>query len=503
MTTPRHAAWAAAVVLAVVACGGGDDGADDEPSESVDDTDGTDAGQDGGEAVDDVDTVESDDGSDAAAAAFPIEGGLVTVLDFGLGVYAIDGADGSSGAFTFPGDDEENPWFADRQSQPLVAGDRGFALFTRQTPEQPIALGELDLATGTASVVVELGATRESPESTDFSSWELHGVGGDVAWLTRDDSGEASTETLFSVGLTDGAIGAEIVDPLFEQTNDSGGTCELSIQPVGVDSAGTLIVNAGGLPAEWDGSALVEIIPVCFGEPLVLTDLTDDPTAFVITPDGAPLEGEAAERILSAEIDGSASDMLATDDAVWWIFGGVRSFLPPDGEQIDAMVGGVARLDRATAEIEVFPLGDLFGEFVEQNGDGGFESTMLRGELQELNGALWIMDGRENGPLIRVDQATGAVDAFELPVDPVGTDPDPDSGDGPRGTSGVGSRYTTAEFVPGNDDQIWLTLTRWTITSEDENGTSASGPAYVDQVDPTSGEVVRSVPEEDLTGVGF
>lgn len=510
-----RAGLAAVVVLALAACGGGDDDADDPASEeSVDDgddgddartSDDTDSDEAGGASDDVGDEAGTDD---EAAAVFPVEGGLVTVLDFGLGVYAIDGTDGSSAGLTLPGDDEENPWFADRNRQPFVLGDRGHTLLERQIPDadfvNEFALGELDLTTGTASIVAEFGPTRESAESTDNSSWELHGAGGDVAWLTRYDSGETSSETLFSTSLTDGSVGAEAVDPLVEQTDESGSTCSFSVQPVGVDSAGTLVVSVGGTPAEWDGSGIVETIPVCFGERLVLPDFTDDPMAFVTTPDGAPLPPEAAERLVDADITATgANSMYASDDAVWWIFGGTRFYLPAEGEQVDAMVGGVARLDRATGEIEVFPLGDLLGEFVEQNESGGWQTTMLSGDLQELNGALWIMDSRDNGPLIRVDQSTGAVGAFEVPVDPVGTEPDPESGDGPSGTTGVGSRYTTAEFVPGTDGQVWLSVTRWTITSEDENGASASGPNYVDQVDATSGEVVRSVPEDDLTGVGF
>lgn len=516
MVRTASAVFLGAALLAAAACGGGDDDTSSEDDAPVD----ADVEDDGGEDADGVDDGEGGDGADdgeggddvdgAAGAEFPVDGPVVTVLDFGLGVYAIDRADGEAVALTFPGDDEDNAWFADRQRQPFVAGDVAYALFQREVADvefvNEFALGALDLTTGTASLVAEFGPSAESAESAERSSWELHGAGGGVAWLTRVDTGDTTTSTLLGVDLATGETVSEATDVEFELTTGSGGTCTFGLRPIAVDPNGTLIVDLGGIPAEWDpdAAAPVEIVPVCSDEVPGLADVAADPAAFVRTPDGSPLAPDAAERILDADIDAAATDgMLVTDEAIWWVFGGVRSYLPPDGEQVDAVVGGVARLDRASGEIEVVPVGDLIGGFVEQSESGGRTTTFLRGAFTEAGGSIWLMDTRDNGPLIRIDPASGAVETTEIPLDPVGVAPDADAGDGPRGTTGVGSRYTTAELLRTDPDGVWLTVTRWTITSDDDDGTSASGPSYVDQIDPATGEVVRSIPESDLTGVSF
>lgn len=437
--------------------------------------------------------------ADAASTIGPVEGAVVSVLDLGLGLYAIDPSDGSSDTFSYAED-----WYSDRQQQPVIVGGEALTIVFRQLDGEvfsnDVAVAAFDLATGIGREVAALGTDRSSDEATSSSEFTLVGAGGDVVWIrTTESTGDGSstrrlTAHSIDTGAEVGTYTSESIDVAAEN-----GSCTFTPQPVAVDPDGVLVLDYGGLPALLPpGAADIQVLlDPCFNPevtPLALlgTDFAD----FVVTDDGAPLPDAAAARLLDFTPEISNSTIVAGDEAIWWLFTRTSSF--SDGDvAVSAIVEGFARLDRANDELSLFDLGPATGTFLDPDTSGGFtQTTLAQADLQLLDGDLWIMDVRDDQPLRRLEPDTGTVDEFVIPLDAVDLD-----GDAVEVNSdGEPVDLVTSTLLATDPDGVWLSVSRRTVQSDDDNGRTTTGVKYIDQIDPATGAVIRSVPENALTG---
>jgi hypothetical protein len=464
--------------LAVAACGGGGDDGDSTPDDDADT---------GVEQPEDDQETDGDDGEQPAGSQ-SVNGALVSVLDLGLGLYGIDRDTGESFELSY-----EDDWFTDRTNQPIVVGDRAYSLVFREIEDldfvNETSVAEFDLTTGTGREIVAFGPNSDGSESLERTTWNLIGAGGDAIWLRRNssDADGSTTQTIVRYSISTGEPTGEVSNDTLEIATDGGGSCTATPRPIGVGSDGTLYVDLSGIPARVDSETLepVEIVGVCFNENLWLSTLagSTDLAEFTITDDGSPVPDDQASFFYDDEPVISSDSVVVSDDAIWWVFSRTPSYLDEAGEQRNAIIGGVARLDLATSDVSVFPIDDGIGEFLDQEETGFTLSAMSQVQLQVVGDHLWLMDIREAQPLRRLDPATGEVTQFEIPV-------------------GDGNDFVEAELIPTDPEGVWLSVSRRVITSAEGEGRSTTGMSYVDQVDPDTGEFVRSMFEGELTGFG-
>jgi hypothetical protein len=127
--------------------------------------------------------------------------------------------------------------------------------------------------------------------------------------------------------------------------------------------------------------------------------------------------------------------------------------------------------------------GSGIGELLDQEKTGFSLSAMSQVDLQVVGDSLWFMDRREAQPRRRLDPSTGTVTGFEIPLL-------------------EGNDFVEAEPIPTDPDGVWLSTSRRVIEPGDGEGPSTTGMSDVDQVDPSTGEFVRSIFEGELTGFG-
>lgn len=474
--------------LALASCSGDTDGQDPSDSNA--------SGQNSDEQ--DSDSATSEPG--AASSMTPVEGAVVSVLDFGLGLYSIDPTDGSTGEFSYAED-----WYSDRQHQPVIVDGEALTIVYRQIDGEAftnnVALAAFDLTTGKGREVAALGLDRSSDESTDTSEITLIGAGGDVVWIrTTKSSGDGDVTRRFTAHSID--TGAEVgtySPESIDLATENGSSCTFTPEPIAVDPDGALVLDFGGLPALIaPGAADIDVLlDSCFNaEVTPLTILGADYADFVVTDDGAPLPSEAAARLLDFTPEISSGTLTTSGEAIWWLFSRTSSF--SDGAtDVSAIIGGFARLDRATGKLALFDLGPATGNFLDPDTNDGFTQTALtNADLQVLDGDLWIMDVRDDQPLRRLDPDTGNLDEFVIPLAPVDAD-----GDAVDITSDRDPGDLVASTLLATDpDGVWVAVSRRTIESDDENGRTTTGAKFIDQIDPVTGAVIRSIPEGQLTG---
>ncbi|MFK7917834.1 MAG: hypothetical protein AB8G14_07135 [Ilumatobacter sp.] len=486
MLRSRTLALACSVALALSACsGGGDSTESSQDSTETDQASDADADADTG-----VDSSDDETNSDTLAVA-PIEGAVVSVLDLGLGLYAIDPIDGANGELSYDDD-----WYTERDDQPIVTDGQAYTIVFRplegETFSNDIALAAFDLSNGVGREVVALGVDRDSDESTSTTQFTLMGVGGTAAWVRITDSPGDGTSTRRYVAhsTTTGAEIGEYSPEEVELTTENGSSCSFTPDPVAVDTDGALLVDFGGLPARFDptGTELDVLLDPCFNADVTpLTLLEGNVDDFVVTSDGAPLPVAAADRLLDFTPEIATGSIAVDDTSIWWLFTRTSGF--SDGEiDVSAIIGGFARYDRASGTMSLFGAGAAAGEFLDPEVNDGFTQTALTdADLQLLDGQLWIMDVRDDQPLRRLDPDTALLEEFVIPLEAI------DGDDGPVD-------FVSARLLRTDPDGVWLTVSRRTIQLDDDSGRTTTGAQFIDQVDAATGDVIRSVSEGALTG---
>jgi hypothetical protein len=435
----------AAALVVVGACAGGDDG-ESRPAAPPDAAAGADTAP--------------GEGSDAVDAVGSIEGPLLSVLSFGQGFATLDPGTGDVRRIELDG-----VGYTDREQAAFVAGDTawvlGYTPVVDQSFTNEVTLVRVDLATGTGDVLVQLGQDRADDDDPDALTWSVVGVVGDTVWMTE----RRFADTGFALVGHDTATGTETVRHRFDGE-------AVPRHPVVVGDE--MLAQAGGDIVGIDlATGAVEVV-VSFFDSVSLGDLisADDLASYVVTADGAPPEPGDVDAILRLGEPTPNAGWVTDGTSLWWVFDGFRTL----DRGVGAVYGGVVRFDPATAAFTgTWPLGERYGTFVDET----TSSTMVQAELAVRDGIVWLADVRDDGVLLRLDPANGEV---------IGT--------APRRDDDID--YTRMEMIDTDPDAIWLRVTRFVITSTDDEGTSASGTSTIERIDPDTGAAVITVAETDI-----
>jgi hypothetical protein len=490
MRLPTRTSLSLAALLVLAACGGGDSGAGGGGNDA-DDAGGTEAVAPDGATTDAADEVD-DGGNDGADGTAPVEGAVVSLLSPDLGLYSVDRDSGEHRALILDG-----VGYVDRDMQPIAATTSAFtvSLTTLEGESYAHDLGvvRIDLDSGDAVELIELGVDRESDESEDLTVWEVLDADDTTVWLeTSAFTGEGTSIVGFDATTGDNTATFDDLD--FEIVTDEGSTCSGTAEGLLVMPGGELITTTSGWPAELDPATggIEMVFDWCgFGVELTLADFVDsaDAVEWFVTEDGSAVSAEAAEAVLPfvplRAAPSGGRGLAEGDGSIWWLF--VSGTTIPDGEEnVSAYTGGVVRFDPAAGKVvDVWPLGNAAATYLhdEDESDDGMTtvSTMSSFDLRYLDGALWIMDHRDDAPLRRLDPVTGEIS--ELTIE-----------------KGDGIDLTAAEMIFSDPEAIWLDVVRKVITQDDESGRSTSGTSFVESVDPSTGTIVVSVAVADILG---
>lgn len=436
---------AAAAVIVIGACGGGDEG-ESVPVATPDAAGDAEAAPAGG--------------ADAVSAVGAVDGPLISVLSFEQGFVTIDPGTGDARPIELDG-----VGFTDREQPALVDGDTAWVLGYTPVADQSftndVVLAEVDLSAGTGGVLVQLGRDRADDDDPDSVAWSVVGVVGDTVWSTE----RVFADTGFDLIGHDTATGAETARHRFD-----GDAVPRHLVVVG----DAMLAQAGGDIVRIDlATGAVETV-VSFFDSVALGDLIapEDLASYVVTADGALPETGDIDAILRLGEPTPNAGWASDGTSLWWVFDGFRTL----DRDVGAIYGGVVRFDPAAAAFTgTWPLGERYGTFVDET----TTSTMVQAELVVRDGIVWLADVRDDGVLLRLDPANGEV---------IGTAPRSDDG----------LDYTRMEMIDTDPDAVWVRVTRFVITSADEDGTSASGTSTIERIDPETGAAVVAIAETDI-----
>jgi hypothetical protein len=484
--TVRRLGALIAVTGLVVACGGSDDGNSSDTAASPVETEQEPRATDPPTGTETATGEEPDE--DPAARAEPVEGVLVSLLSVEFGLFDVARRTGDHRELTI-----EGLGYTDRERQPILALDGSTAYTLTYTPlegqqySHDVGVAAFDRTTGEGRLVTSLGIDRTDDEAADLTSYEILGADEDTVWVMSHPFAE-SDPNLITYTSYDVGSGEEIIahTGVVQQASAEGSECEASVRSPFLDSAGGLMAVSVQWPVAID-PATGEVTPLLAGcldvpEPTLATEVGNEAAEmFMVVENDRPLEPETVQILADAvRLSVAAEEMVEGDGSLWWVFNqNVSTFAGTD--PVNVLAGGVVRFDLATRQIaDVWPLGEAVGEWLP--GDESAGSTGLsQPQLQYLDGSLWIMDHRDNRPLLRVDATTGAV--TEVAIE-----------------AGAGFDRVTAELIPNDPEAIWLDVTRWVTTHTEDGGTSSSGEGFIDQVDIADDEIVLTVSQRDIIG---
>ena len=287
------------------------------------------------------------------------------------------------------------------------------------------------------------------------------GVIGDTVWSTERVVADAG----FSLVGHDTATGAETVRHRFE-----GEAAPRHLVIVG----DAVVGQAGGDIVRIDLATGAVDVVVSFFDAVSLGDIIspEELPAFVVTADGAPPDPGDVESILRVGEPSPQPGWVSDGTSLWWVFDGFRTLERGGG----AVYGGVVRFDPTTADLTgAWPLGPRYGTFVDET----TTSTMAQAQLLVRDGIVWLADVRDDGELVRLDPATGEVT-------------------GVLSERSEDIDYTRLEMIGTDPDAVWVRVTRFVITSTDDEGTSASGTSTIERIDPATGQAVVAVAEAEI-----
>jgi hypothetical protein len=401
--------------------------------------------------------------TDELANQGPINGSLISVPAFGLGLFGIDRVSGQPTALLM-----DSTEFVDRNVQPFstdqLAHTLGYIPLEGQAFSHDVQLVRIDLISGQASVIAVLGQDRANDDDTNLRQWEIIGTSESAVWITEGNFADTE-KTFISFDPNTGAElarfspgEARLFDPIvvgesiFARENNA-------VVEVAADGTSTtrLAFESGGATA----------LNLLFPNPA-------DLAKFLIVEGGAIATDEAIERAFSFN-DAPVSHLWATDgESLWWTFSDTTTLTT--GEF--AVIAGIMRYNLTSEVIDAWPLGDMAVEFEENN----VVNTLSQPDLVVRDGKLWIVDGREDGQLHQLDPDTGTIASFD-----VGREADVD--------------YTSIEAISNDPESLWLKTTRYVITNAGDDGSRSSvGEIAFERIDPTTGAAVVSVAGPDLNG---
>ena len=473
----------------VVACGGSDDGDSSDAAGAPADTERSERPVPATEAPAETDALDEERIEEAPVAdARPVEGVLVSLLTFEFGLFDVARGTGDHHQLTI-----ERPGYSDREHQPILANDGATAYTLVYTPlegqeySHDVGLAAVDRATGEGRLVTTLGIDRTDDESADLTSYELLGADEKTVWVQSRPFAESDPNLITYTGY-DVGTGEEIsvLTGVVQEGSAESGECEVSVRNPFLDSAGGLTAVSGQWPVAID-PASGEVTPLLAGcldadEPTLATEVgVEAAETFMVVENELSLGSETLQTLADAiRLSVAADEMVEGDGSLWWVFNqNVSTFAGT--EQVNVLAGGVVRFDLASQRIaDVWPLGDAVGEWLPGDESGSY-TALSQAQLHYLDGSLWIMDHRDNRPLLRVDATTGAV--TEVAIE-----------------TGDGFDRVTAQLIRNDPEAVWLDVTRWVTTETEDGGTSSSGEGFIDQVDIDADEIVLTVSQRDSIG---
>ena len=421
--------------------------------------------------------IEAIDEGSGGVASGPIAGLLTVQPSFGFGVYDVDRATGAAAAL--PGIASVET--VDRNNDLTVSGGAAYALGGKvregQAFASDISVVKIDYATGQVSQLVALGFDRENDDSQDLTSHRLEAVAGDnVVVSSGVFGGDEDTFTVYDA--SSGDVRTTFPEPFYEFSSDFG-TCSGGIANLVGLSDGRVAGTALGSPALLDIES-GEITPLIgcdqpdpqLADFITVADIND----FTVFAPGPAPTAEQLESILQSDINPSQG-FVEGDGDLWWIQANTRQI-----EDVLVLTGGVVQFDLETAQVEaVHPLGVNLGQFIEceTNSNGCMSDSIVQADMRWFDGRLVMVDIRDNGSVLTLDPATGAVTATTVEL-------------------GDGVDYTRSELLAGDPNGIWIEVGRFTITRDDETGRSASGPTYIEHFDPATNQIDLSLPAEEI-----
>lgn|GEM_PF-1336859 len=441
---------------------------------------GGDGGLAGGGTVGDPEAnapiTQIDEGS-AGVAAGPITGLLTVQPSFGFGLFDIDPSTGQAAAI--PGIAAVET--VNRDYDVVVRNGRAFAIGSKVRPGQTFASDEsvvrVDYATGEVVQLAALGSTQETDESESRTRYTIEAVtDGSVLVKASEFGAESAVYKVFDAET--GEQTSTFLTPRYEFASDAS-TCSGGIEGLVGLSDGRVAGTALGSPSILDlATGEIEVLINC-GEPdPELADYVPlgQGTDFMVFNEGPAPTEETIATLLATDLEPEWG-FVEGDGDLWWINSSNRV-----ADDVQALVGGVVRFNLDSGAVEaVYPLGPNLGEFIDCGADSDTCSTSRLGqaELRYIDDRLVMVDIRENGQILILDPATGAITTTPL-------------------ERGDGVDYTDAEMLYGSPDDIWLQVRRMTITKDDETGRSASGPIFIERLNVESGTVDFSADGEDL-----
>ncbi|MDH3753422.1 MAG: hypothetical protein OEU32_06070, partial [Acidimicrobiia bacterium] len=449
------------------------------------------AGDGAGPVVDETDDEAGADSGDASSGGQAVTGLVASLNDFGLGLFEVDAVTGESRQLTMEGVE-----FVDRTHPPIIVGDRAWMLtlttIDGQDFSQVVGVGRVDLVTGEGDEIVVLGPNRENDESAETISYRLVGADRDSAWVSIAPFGSSAIDVVHRrIDATTGETITELAGLEYSFESDAA-SCTAELRNPMILPDGSFVGLAGGWPATVDieTGEITATVPWCESgaesfEPFRLRSLVPPEAIndYAVPEDARPVPPEALDDFFGfgSEPAPSGGAYVVSDDGhFWWVFSDLIAYQRGD-TAVNTIVGGVVRFDPVAGEVvDVWPLGELAGHWLsaQENGYSGLSGP----ELAHVGGDLWVVDGREDAPVLRLDPETGTIDV--LPV-PKGDDID----------------LTQVSLVGADDDGIWLEVSRRIITTDDEAGRTTTGTLFLDRIDAGVGAFTLSVPERDILGL--
>lgn len=452
-----------AMMMLAVACGGG----------SADSTDESVAAGNGGDASEPSETIKG--GGNTAAG--PIDGLITSQPSFGSALWAIDPT-GSAIELQIDGVDN-----VDVQHQPVLVGDVAFILGATERDGQSfsndISVVRVDLVTGAAHSIAQLGFDQETDDSTaDRISHELVAATADQV-VVKITEGFSADPAMHVYDATSGAEQGSFTLANYEWSGDSG-SCSGGIGEIVGLSDGRFVGSAVDSPAFLDvTSGAIEPVITCDQDEPNLADfvaLADFDTYASVRPGDAATD-EDRGRILDLDLTPEGA-FVEGDGALWWVNSDTRFV----GDDVVGLAGAVVRFDLAAGAVsDIYPLGDLVGNYDGCPIDAEVCDTnlLVRPDLAWIDGQLVIVPEQESAAVVVLDPATSSVVSIPLPL-------------------GEGIDYTNADLLPASTQGVWIEVSRMTITKDDDSGRTASGLSYFELLDPTTGTITMSFKAEDV-----